>query len=52
MGMDLWEAYPTITISPAQVQQAQDDNETLTIKYSQRGQYHFDITIYPSARSA
>ncbi|MDA9091569.1 PAS domain-containing sensor histidine kinase [Porticoccaceae bacterium] len=47
MGMDLWEAYPTITISPDQIQQAQDDNETLTIKYSQRGQYHFDITIYP-----
>lgn len=47
MGRDLWQAYPTITITPQQIQQAQESNETLTIKYSQRGQYHFDITIYP-----
>jgi PAS domain S-box-containing protein len=47
MGVDLWQAYPTITITPQQIKQAQDDNRTLTIKYSQRGQYHFDITIYP-----
>ena len=47
LGQDLWEAYPSITISPQQIQQALDDNKTLTIKYSQRGQYHFDITIYP-----
>ena len=46
-GQDLWDAYPTISITPQQIQQALDDNETLTIKYSQRGQYHFDITIYP-----
>ena len=47
IGQDLWEAYPTITISPQQIKQAQDQNKTLTLKYSQRGQYHFDITIYP-----
>lgn len=47
LGLDLWQAYPTITITPQQIKQAQDDNKTLTIKYSQRGQYHFDITIYP-----
>ena len=47
LGRDLWEAYPNITITPQQIQQALDDNKTLTIKYSQRGQYHFDITIYP-----
>ena len=45
LGRDLWEAYPNITITPQQIQQALDDNKTLTIKYSQRGQYHFDITI-------
>ena len=47
MGQDLWEAFPSISVTPQQIQQALDDNETLTIKYSQRGQYHFDITIYP-----
>ena len=47
LGRDLWEAYPNITITPQQIEQALDDNKTLTIKYSQRGQYHFDITIYP-----
>jgi len=47
VGQELWDAYPSISLTPAQIQQALDDNETLTIKYSQRGQYHFDITIYP-----
>ncbi|MDC0641029.1 ATP-binding protein [Porticoccaceae bacterium] len=47
LGQDLWEAYPSITISPQQIKQALDENKTLSIKYSQRGQYHFDITIYP-----
>ena len=47
LGQDLWEAYPSITISPQQIEQALDENKTLSIKYSQRGQYHFDITIYP-----
>ncbi len=47
LGKNLWEAYPTITVSPAQIEKAQSEDKTLTIKYSQRGQYHFDITIYP-----
>jgi PAS domain S-box-containing protein len=47
LGKNLWEAYPTMTVTPAQIKKAQDDDKTLTIKYSQRGQYHFDITIYP-----
>tara|TARA_B110001452_G_scaffold13846_1_gene11411 strand:+ start:23 stop:1066 length:1044 start_codon:yes stop_codon:yes gene_type:complete len=46
-GMDLWTAYPTITITPQQIKQAQDEGTARTIKYIQRGQYHFDITIYP-----
>ena len=46
-GRDLWEIYPAITITPQQVKQAQEESKTLSIKYSQRGQYHFDITIYP-----
>lgn len=46
-GADLWEVYPSISITPQQIKQAQEEGETLTIKYSQRGQYHFNITIYP-----
>lgn len=47
MGKNLWEVYPTITISPGQVAQAIEQKKTITIKHSQRGQYHFDIIIYP-----
>lgn len=43
----LWDAYPVITVSPGQVSEAIEKNETITIKHSQRGQYYFDITIYP-----
>jgi len=46
-GGDLWEVYPAITVTPEQVRQAQAENKIITVKYSQRGQYHFDITIYP-----
>lgn len=46
-GSDLWEIYPSISITPEQVKQTQENGETLTIKYSQRGQYHFNITLYP-----
>jgi PAS domain S-box-containing protein len=44
---NLWDAYPIITVSPGQVADAMGKNETITIKHSQRGQYYFDITIYP-----
>jgi len=47
MGKNLWEAYPIITVSPEQVKDAIEKNETITIKHSQRGQYYYDITIYP-----
>ena len=48
LGKNLWQAYPAIAVTPEQIKQAQDDTDkTLTVKYSQRGQYHFDITIYP-----
>ncbi|MEH6529167.1 MAG: ATP-binding protein [Porticoccus sp.] len=47
LGKDLWQTYPAITVTPNQLTQAQEENRTLTIKHSQRGQYHFDITIYP-----
>jgi len=46
MGKNLWDIYPSITLSPEQVQKVFDTGETLTIKHSQRGQYYFDITVY------
>ena len=45
LGKNLWEAYPIITVSPEQVGEAIDKNETITIKHSQHGQYYYDITI-------
>lgn len=47
LGQDLWQAYPTITVSPQQIKQAREQSKTITVKHSQRGQYYFDITIYP-----
>lgn len=47
MGKYLWDAYPTITVSPEKVQEVLKKGESTTIKLSQRGQYYFDITLYP-----
>lgn len=47
LDKNLWEAYPAITVSPEQVNDAIEKNETITIKHCQRGQYYYDITIYP-----
>lgn len=47
LGKNLWEVYPTISISPDQVKKVLDKKVPETIKHSQRGQYYFDITIYP-----
>ena len=52
IGANLWEIYPAITVQPGQVNQALTQAKTVTIKHSQRGQYHFDITIYPLANSS
>ncbi len=47
LDRNLWDAYPIITVSPGQVSEAMEKNETITIKHSQSGQYYYDITIYP-----
>ncbi|MCP3671452.1 MAG: PAS domain S-box protein [Gammaproteobacteria bacterium] len=47
LGKNLWDVYPTITISPNQISAAIEKNEATTIKHSQPGQYYYDITIYP-----
>ena len=43
----LWEAYPIIPVSREKVEQALEENKTLNLRRSQRGQFHFEITIYP-----
>jgi PAS domain S-box-containing protein len=52
LGKNLWETYPIITVAPDQVRKAMEQKETITIKHSQRGQYYFDITIYPLQEQA
>lgn len=47
LGKSLWEVYPAITLSSEQVDEAITSGKTITIKHSQRGQYYYDITIYP-----
>lgn len=47
MGKNLWDAFPTVTISPEQVTKVLESEQPSTIKYSQRGQYYFDITLFP-----
>lgn len=47
IGKNLWDVYPTITLSPNQILDVIQKNNTVTIKHCQRGQYYFDITIYP-----
>lgn len=46
---NLWETYPTITISADQITQVSKSREPLTIKHSQRGRHYYDITVYPLA---
>ena len=43
----LWDAYPTITVTPEQVQKAREEKQALSMRHSQRGQFHYEITLYP-----
>ena len=47
VGNDLWVTYPIITITREQVDAALTKSSPTTIRQSQRGLFHFDITIYP-----
>ncbi len=47
LGENLWQIYPTITIAPEQVKDVLVSGLPSTIKHSQRGQYYFDIRIFP-----
>lgn len=45
-GLNLWKAYPAITLNEDQVRHVLTTGETLRLKHTQRGQYSFDITLY------
>ena len=47
MGQDLWQAYPTLPLPRERVHEAIEKKESVHIRHSQRGQLHFEITIYP-----
>ncbi len=47
IGQNLWKIYPDITVTPKHIEQAIEQNEALTLRYSQPGSYHMDITVYP-----
>jgi len=47
VGKNLWSIYSDITVSPHHIEQALDKGETITLRHSQPGSYHFDITVYP-----
>lgn len=47
LNNNLWEAYPTITVSSDQISQVTKTQEPVIIKHSQRGRHYYDITIYP-----
>lgn len=47
LSKNLWEALPSVAISKDQLQSVFDNDEVMVIKHCQRGQYYFDITVYP-----
>jgi PAS domain S-box-containing protein len=51
VGQNLWEVYPIITITRNQVKLALSQKAPTTIRQSQRGLFHFDITIFPLQES-
>ena len=47
IGTKLWQAYPLITVTPNQIEDVLASGRGRTIRQSQRGRFHFDVTIYP-----
>ncbi len=47
IGRNLWSIYSDITVTPKHIEQALDKQQPLTLRYSQPGSYHMDITVYP-----
>lgn len=47
IGKNLWSIYSDITVAPRHIEQALEKGEAITLRHSQPGSYHFDITVYP-----
>ena len=47
LNRDLWEAYPIIPVSKEQINTALQDQQTHSLRRTQRTQFHYEITIYP-----
>jgi len=47
IGRNLWSIYPDVTLRPDHVKHALDTGEATSLRYSQPGSYHMDITVYP-----
>lgn len=52
VGKDLWACYPSIALTPEKIDAARRQHKPLTLKHSQRDDYHFNITIYPLEKHA
>mgnify|MGYP000238690138 CR=1 FL=1 len=46
-GKNLWEAYPAIPLDPKKLAEVVERGKPAAIEHSQRGQYYYEITIYP-----
>lgn len=47
IGKNLWSIYSDITVAPRHIEQALEKGEAISLRHSQPGSYHFDITVYP-----
>jgi len=52
LGRKLWTAYPSVTVTPQQIDAVIRDRRTLTVKQSQRGRFHYEVTIYPLSQQS
>jgi len=47
LGKNLWDVYPTVTISREQVDQAYNSKRITSLRQGHQGLVHYDITLYP-----
>ena len=47
LGNNLWECYQEIPLTQQNVDRSRNDRKAVSLKYSQREQYHFKILVYP-----
>jgi len=47
LGKNLWEVYPTVTVSAEQVDEAYKSKRITSLRQGHQGLLHYDITLYP-----